>query len=202
MRNRYACPLTVRYVQQLMLVPVSETWLGDMHSTRLHELKARASYGGHSKRILQLRAFLALEIMATRGLVDVPLASIVQISRLRWARSRSGITELLCALRKERDDLTVAIAEHLLQDISNIDPRAMMNDRRRQLIKKYEHVEWAALLLRRSLLSTDVWQSLGILGEHLSESTEHLGFEARMNIVDELLEQNGETVRRAWEVRE
>lgn len=200
MRNRYACPLTQRYVQQLMLVPVSETWLGDMHSTRLHELKTRASYGGHSKRILQLRAFLALEIMVTRGLVDAPLSSIAKISKLRWARSHSGLTQLLCSLREEQQELSVACAEFLLEARPN-GVLEMMHSRRQKLIKKYEHAEWAALLLRRSLLDTNVWQSLGILGEHLSETTEHMGFHARMEIVDELLEQNGETVRRAWEVR-
>jgi hypothetical protein len=202
MRNRYACPLTGRYVQQLMLVPVSETWLGDMHSTRLHELKTRASYGGYSKRILQLRAFLALEIMVTRGLVDAPLASIAKVSRLRWQRSHAGITQLLCKLREERDELTADTAEHLLQGVANMDPRTLMNERRQRLIKKYEHAEEAAILLRRSLLNTDVWQRLGILGENLAEAVEHINFEVRMNIVDELLEQNGETVRRAWEIRE
>jgi hypothetical protein len=196
----YTCPLTLKYVQALKLVPVSDTWLGEMHGTRLATLTERAQRAGHSRRLLQLRSFLALEIMATRGLVDIPLASIVKVSKLRWSRSAAGIALLLTTLRTERDELVTLCAEHLFVGSGPVDAiHSMVHDRRTKLIKKYELVESAACLLRRSLRDTEVWTKLGILGENLAEAIEHMSFDARMNIVDELLEQNEESGRRAWE---
>lgn len=198
-KNYRGCLITMRYVQALRLIPAKDSWLGDSYDVRLHVLKERAANGGCSKTIVQLRAFLALEIMTTRGLVDTPLASIVRVSTLRWPRSAVGLTQLLRRLRKEREELTVLCAEHLLQGFSPIDPTTMTNDRRTQLINKYERVEEAALLLRRALRATTFWTKLGAIGELLAEAIEHLGFEVRMNIVDELLAQNEEVGRRAWE---
>jgi len=182
-----------------MQVPTQETYLGDMHSVRLHALKDRADIGGRGRRLTQLRGFLALEIMCTRGLVDIPLASIVQISKLRWDRSATGIAKLLKTLRAERNDLIAQCAEFSFEGTVAMDPRVMTNDRRLQLIAKYNQVEEAAMLLRRSLRDTAVWKELGVLGTHLADTVEPLGFAVRMNIVDELLEQNEEIGRRAWE---
>jgi hypothetical protein len=198
-KNYRGCPITMRYVQALSLVPTKDTWLGDAYDVRMHVLKERAANGGCTKTVVQLRAFLALEVMTTRGLVDAPLASIVRVSTLRWARSAVGITQLLKRLRKERAELTVQCAEFLLQGFSPIDPATMTNDRRTHLIAKYERVEEAALLLRRALRATTFWLKIGQIGELLAETIDHLGFEVRMNIVDELLSQNGEIGRRAWE---
>ena len=198
-RMKYTCPLTENYVKGLALVPVKQTWLGDMHGTRLQTLRIRASVGGYSKKTLQLRAFLALEIMTTRGLVDVPLASIVKVSKLRWPRSAVGLTKVLSVLRAERAELMVACAEFKLEGVLNMDPRTMTNDRRLQLIQKYELVEEAAVLLRRSLRNTTFWEKLGAVGSLLAEAVEHLGFQVQMNIVDELLAQNDEEGRRAWD---
>lgn len=193
------CPITVKYVRELSLVPTRDTWLGDAHSMRLQVLKDRAAIGGFSKNTMRLRAFLAVEIMATRGLVDIPLASIVQVSRLRWPRSAVGLNQLLRVLRKERNELTVDSAEHLLTGSIAMDTKTMTNDRRERLITKYTRVEEAALILRRSLRDTRFWERLGEVGSLLAEAIEHLGFEVRMNIVDELLSQNGEIGRRAWD---
>lgn len=193
------CPITRKYVAELMLVPTQATGLGDMHSIRLHLLKDRADVGGNGRRLTQLRGFLALEIMCTRGLVDIPLASIVKISKLRWDRSATGITKLLRALRAERNELIAQCAEFELGGVIAMGPKSMTHDRRLRLIKKYDLVEESAMLLRRSLRANEAWKELGALGTNLAETIEHLGFDVRMNIVDELLTQNEEIGRRAWE---
>lgn len=194
-----SCPLTSNYITALEEVTQRDTWLGDSHFERIQALRERAEYDGRGRVQLQLRAFLALEIMATRGLVDIPLASIVQISKLRWPRSAAGITQLLRKLRAERDELTADTAEYELTHQPSVTDAQLRNDRRVRLIMKYNRVEAAAVLLRRSLRDTDVWESLGVIGTWLADATEHLGFEVRLNITNELLNQDEEASRRAWE---
>jgi len=198
-KNLRWCPLTAKYVQALRLVPTKDTWLGDNYDVRMHVLAERAANSDCNRTLLQLRAFLALEIMVTRGLLDAPLASIVRVSSFRWPRSAAGLTQLLRVLREERSELIALSAEYMLENTAAVGIEALQQTRRERLIIKYERAEEAAMLLRRSLRATTTWSKLGIIGGLLAEAIEHLGFEVRMNIVDELLGQNEEIGRRAWE---
>lgn len=193
------CPIAGTYLLCLT-TQVSESIVYDSKRAMLQLLSDRARADKNEAKQIKLRAFLALEIMATRGVASLSPLDAGTITRLRWDRSAKGIAKLLREVRIEKGEGLAANAEFALLGGSR-DAEQLATERRKKYVAIIETLEATAMLVRRSLRFTTVWMSLGIVGNRLWESTKLLGVDAKIGIAEELLELTEDADRRAWEPR-
>lgn len=193
------CPIASSYIT-LLCATVGESIVHDRHRSHLHELTERAEVDAYGRTQVLLRAFLALEIMATRGIASLSPVDAGSVSRLRWDRSASGIAFLLKVVRAEKEEAIASNSEAVMLDMGRNADQISIH-KQRKYADALEHVEDAAVLLRQSLKNTSTWKTLGVMGKHLWTSVTLLGVVARVGIAEELLELTAEADRRAWEPR-
>lgn len=200
--EQHGCPITLAYLNEL-IEERQHLGIANAVEWRLLSLKDMAVVAGNSRQDLLMRSFLALEMMATRGLKADPVLGRDRLTAMRWPRSANGLALLLYSIRREATELCAEFAERRLLEQELVttanDLRVTKQEWRLEGLRQFEA---AAMLVRRSLKDTEVWKSLGNVGVRLhAVLNRSCGFDARVDIAHELLEQTSEVVRRAWEPR-
>ncbi len=193
------CPLTLKFLDTLHNHFHDDVfWQSKM--PRVHHLHERAECAGSSRIRLHQRAFLAVEIMATRGIPSSYHIGFPGIASLRWNKSAAGIALLLTTLRIERDELIAGQVEFLMDSSElNKGPEQLLNAKAKRQIQFLTELEDAAMVLRRSLRKNFISQALSVVGLRLADSTFLLGQDAQLDIAQELLDQTENVERRAWD---
>lgn len=196
------CPVTLAYLHELK---VERQSLGCANAVewKLLALNDMAEVAGCYRTEVLLRSFLALEVMATRGLKGDPVLGKDTLTAMRWTRSARGLTTLLHGIRVEIDELRADFTERIILDKSSAaSAEDLLYTKKEWRLEGLLHFEAAAVLTRRALKATDVWRDLSRIGTYLAYVlSRSCGFEARLDVAHELLEQTSEKVRRAWEPR-
>lgn len=195
------CPITISYLNEVNRGSNSTGSLERL-VVEFETLWERAQSAGNSRVRLHQRAFLCVEIMATRGVSSAYNLGIPVVASLRWPKSAAGIAKLLKVLREQRTDLVAGQAEFIMDNTElNRGAEQLVNDKARRQIDYLTWLEDSAMLLRRSLRKGFIHSSLGSIGPKLCNMTKLLGIDAQLSIAEELLEQSEFKERRAWEKR-